>query len=203
MRIGIDFDNTLIDYDCVFAEAARELALVSPDFMGSKRAVRDAVRRLPNGELTWQRLQGDVYGARIGSAVPFAGATEFLQRCAQASVSTFIVSHKTRYGHYDPARIDLREAARKWMSLHGFFLPEGGVISPDHVFFEKDRAEKLARIAALGCTHFIDDLQEVFSDPRFPTGVRRILFAETGANCCDDLCPNWRKIAAAVFGDAG
>jgi len=45
MRIGIDFDNTLIDYDRVFAAAAHALGLVSPDFKGSKRAVRDAVRR--------------------------------------------------------------------------------------------------------------------------------------------------------------
>lgn len=203
MRIGIDFDNTLIDYDRVFAAAAHALGLVSPDFKGSKRAVRDAVRRLPDGESTWQRLQGHVYGAGIDAAVPFAGAREFLQRCAQEGVATFIISHKTRYGHYDPARIDLREAARKWMNLHGFLLPEVGGISADHVFFEEDRGAKLARIAALGCTHFIDDLQEVFSDPHFPAGVRRILFAETGANCCEDLCPNWPKIAAAVFGDAG
>jgi hypothetical protein len=203
LRIGIDFDNTLIDYDRVFVEAARELRLVPDDFNGSKRAVRDAIRLLPDGELTWQRLQGHVYGARIDRAIPFAGAREFLRRCARNGVSTFIVSHKTRYGHYDPARIDLREAARDWLTSQGFFNPERGGVTPDQVYFEDDRADKLARIAALGCTHFIDDLPEVFSDPQFPDGVRRILFAETGADCCDHLCPDWRSVSAAVFGDAG
>jgi hypothetical protein len=202
MRIGIDFDNTLIDYDRVFLAAARDRELVPPDFSGSKRAVRDAIRLLPDGELTWQRLQGYVYGAGISGAVRFAGAKEFLERCANAGIETFIVSHKTQYGHYDPARVDLREAARGWMTAQGFFCAAQG-LSADRVYFEEDRAHKLARIAALGCTHFIDDLQEIFTDPQFPIGVRRILLAETASPCCDAHCTDWREVTAAVFGDAG
>src|SRR6266705_6859342 len=128
MRIGIDFDNTLIDYDRVFLAAARERGLVTADFLGPKRALRDAIRLLPDGELTWQRLQGYVYGAGIGGAVPFAGAAGFLRRCAAEGAQAFIVSHKTRYGHFDPARIDLREAARHWMIEQGILAPEGGGI---------------------------------------------------------------------------
>jgi hypothetical protein len=207
MRIGIDFDNTLIDYDGVFVRAARERGLIGPEATGSKRAVRDAIRLLPGGELTWQRLQGYVYGAGIAGAVPFAGARDFLRRCAERSVELFIVSHKTRYGHFDPARIDLREAARQWLiaqgiMTEGIFAPEGAGIPADHVFFEDDRACKLARIAALRCTHFIDDLEEVFADPGFPSGVRRVLFAATGAACCDDHCEDWQQIGTAIFGNA-
>jgi hypothetical protein len=207
VRIGIDFDNTLIDYDGVFVSEARERGLIGLDIAGTKRAVRDAIRLLPDGELTWQRLQGYVYGAGIGGAVPFAGAGDFLRCCAGRGIAVYIVSHKTRYGHFDPARIDLREAARRWliaqgMMIPGMLAPEGGVIPADHVFFEDDRAQKLARIAALGCTHFIDDLEEVFADPGFPPGVRRILFAATGAACCEAHCIDWPQISAALFGDA-
>ena len=53
LRIGIDFDNTLIDYDGVFVAAARERGLIGREIAGSKRAVRDAIRLLPDGELTW------------------------------------------------------------------------------------------------------------------------------------------------------
>jgi hypothetical protein len=202
LRIGVDFDNTLIDYDRVFVAAARERGLVAADFTGSKRAVRDAIRRLPGGELAWQRLQGHVYGAGIGAAVPFAGAEIFLRRCAAEGVAVFIVSHKTRYGHHDPARVDLREAARQWLAARGFFRPGRTAIPRDHVFFEDDRGQKLARIASLACTHFIDDLEEVFADPRFPTGVCRILFAAAGTGYADAVCANWREITAATFGDA-
>jgi hypothetical protein len=199
MRIGIDFDNTLIDYDRVFLKAARERGLVSRDFIGSKKAVRDAIRLLPDGEPVWQRLQGHVYGAGIGGAVPFPGAREFLFRCAREGVVTFIVSHKTRFGHYDPARVDLREAARDWMGAQGFLE----AVPADRLYFEDDREHKIARIVALRCTHFIDDLEEVFADPSFPTGVRRILLAEGSAASCDELCGDWREITAAIFGDAG
>ena len=202
LQIGIDFDNTLIDYDGVFVAVARERGLIGREIAGSKRAVRDAIRLLPDGELTWQRLQGYVYGAGIGDAVAFAGAVDFLRRCADRRVELFIVSHKTRYGHFDPAHIDLREAARRWMIEQGILAPEKGGIPADHVFFEDDRASKLARIGALGCTHFIDDLEEVFADPGFPHGVRRVLFAATGAACCDVHCKDWQQISAAIFGDA-
>lgn len=202
MRIGIDFDNTLIDYDRVFITAARERGLVAADFCGSKRTVRDTIRRLPDGERAWQRLQGHVYGAGIGGAVPFAGAEAFLRRCVGTGVPVAIVSHKTRYGHADPARVDLRAAARSWLEARGFFRPDRAAILPDQVFFEDDRGQKLARIKALDCTHFIDDLEEVFADPRFPAGVRRILFAAAGAVCADAVCADWRQIEVAVFGNA-
>jgi len=201
VRIGIDFDNTLIDYDAVFVSAARERGLIGPEVASTKRAIRDAIRLLPDGELTWQRLQGYVYGSGIGGAVPFAGAGDFLRRCAGRGVAVFIVSHKTRYGHFDPARIDLREAARQWLIAQGFLAAEDGGVPADHVFFEDDRVLKLARIAALGCTHFIDDLEEVFADPGFPRGVQRVLFAATGAACCDVHCKDWEQISAAIFGN--
>jgi hypothetical protein len=203
MRIGIDFDNTLIDYDRVFVAAARERGLIPADFAGSKRAVRDAIRLLPDGELTWQRLQGFVYGGGIGRAVLFPGAGAFLAQCRERGLDVYIVSHKTQYGHFDPLRVDLREAARGWMTTQGFFDSDRGGIPIDRVFFEDDRARKLARIAAIGCTHFIDDLEEVFADPGFPRGVRRILFAGESVPCCDVHCSDWREVHAAVLGDAG
>jgi hypothetical protein len=203
LRIGIDFDNTLIDYDRVFLAAARERGIVAHDFRGSKREVRDAIRLLPDGELAWQRLQGHVYGAGIGGAVLFEGAGAFLRQCRARDIEVLVVSHKTRYGHLDPQRVDLRQAALGWMTAHGFFSAGEFGLRRENVFFEETRAAKLARIAALGCTHFIDDLEEVFADPDFPSGVRPILFAAS----CDGspvlLCRHWREIARAVFGDPG
>ena len=46
-RIGIDFDNTLIDYDEVFRGLARERGLIDADFRGGKDDVRGAVRADP------------------------------------------------------------------------------------------------------------------------------------------------------------
>jgi hypothetical protein len=198
LRIGVDFDNTLISYDEVFLAAARERKLLGAEFSGNKQAVRDAIRLLPDGETVWQRLQGHVYGKGIGKAVMFDGVDAFLRHCRAAGHEVFIVSHKTEFGHHDPDRVNLREAALGWMEARGFFAAETYGIGRDHVFFESTRGEKLDRIAALGCSYFIDDLEEVLSDPNFPAGVNRILFGTGDASSHFAACPTWRQISEAI-----
>ena len=201
-RIGIDFDNTIVTYDEVFCAAARERGLVDARFAGSKQAVRDLIRLLPDGEFAWQRLQGHVYGTGIVDAGMFAGVDPFLRRCRRDGATVFVVSHKTEFGHHDAAHVNLRKAALGWMTGHGFFRPDGYAIPAENVFFEGTRAEKLARIARLGCSHFIDDLEEVLTDAKFPAGVARILFSDTahaGAAAPYRVCPTWRAIEESVF----
>jgi hypothetical protein len=206
MRIGIDFDNTIVTYDDVFRSAAIERGLIAESSgHGGKQAIRDRIRLLPDGEIAWQKLQGYVYGAGIGDARMCEGAECFLRRCRREGATVFIVSHKTEFGHYDPARVNLRHAALDWMTQQGFFRAEGFGILPDNVFFEGTRAEKLARIASLACTHFIDDLEEVVSDPKFPSGVKRILYADKheGSPAGYDVCPTWPDIEKRVFNGHG
>ena len=71
VRIGIDFDNTIICYDKVFPAAASQRGLVSGEWKGSKTDLRDDLRSRPGGELAWQGLQGWVYGKGIGEAEIF------------------------------------------------------------------------------------------------------------------------------------
>ncbi len=200
--IGLDFDNTIITYDDVFLVLARERGLTAADFRGRKQAIRDSIRLLPDGELSWQKLQGQVYGKGVARAAMFDGVDAFLRRCKRQKVPVVIVSHKTEYGHHDPARINLRTAALDWMTAKGFFLDSGYGIPAANVYFEGTRQEKVARIAQLGCSHFIDDLEEVLTDPDFPSGVERILFAEGGAPSNAEsfiVCPTWRDIEEQVF----
>jgi hypothetical protein len=201
LRLGVDFDNTLIAYDRVFLSEARARELVPARFRGNKRAVRDAIRLLPDGEVDWQRLQGHVYGKGIDAATLFPGVDRFLRRCRQAGHTVFIVSHKTQYANCDPTRVNLRAAAFGWMEARGFFDPRKYAIARGSVFFEGTRAEKLARIAALGCTHFIDDLVEVLTDRDFPPGVARVLFdpARGVRPVGMRACASWREIAATLL----
>jgi len=200
LRIGLDFDNTIITYDAVFLAAAQKCGLVGADFVGGKQAIRDTIRLRPDGELSWQKLQGQVYAKGLAQAPMVEGVDAFLRHCQTSKVPIVIVSHKTEFGHHDLDRINLRDAARSWMSGHGFFQASGFGISPDAVYFENTRQDKIARISQLGCTHFIDDLEEVLSDPTFPSDVERILFSDIGsapASCI--VCPTWRHIEERVF----
>src|SRR5882757_2518580 len=142
LRIGLDFDNTLITYDDVFLAMARERGLAASDFSGRKQAIRDSIRLLPDGELSWQQLQGQVYGKGVARATMFDGVGSFLRQCKRRNVPVVIVSHKTEFGHHDPERVNLRQAALDWMTAQGFFNEYG--IARENVYFEGTRQEKIA-----------------------------------------------------------
>lgn len=201
MRIGIDFDNTIVGYDEVFADLARRTGRIDESFRGGKKAIRDALRAREGGEEAWQLLQGRVYGAGMIAAKLIEGVDAFLRRCRRTGQVVFVISHKTEYGHGDPEHINLRQAALAWMASHGFFADTGYGLTRENVFFEGTREAKLARIEALNCDVFIDDLDEVLSAPTFPAGVRRILFAQTlnGDDTGLVRCRTWAEIHEAVF----
>src|SRR5947208_17186569 len=115
MRIGLDFDNTIVRYDDVFLGAAQQRGLIAQDFHGSKQKVRDAIRLMEDGELKWQALQGYVYGSGIAEAAPFPGLGDFLAQARELRHTVLIVSHKTELGHFDPDKVNLRDAAMAWM----------------------------------------------------------------------------------------
>lgn len=191
MLIGIDFDNTLAGYDSVFAAVACEMGLLDQGRDYSKTDVRNALRSQgDDGEHDWQRLQGQVYGKYMGQAEMINGTEEFLSTCRDKGETVFIVSHKTEFGHHDPSRVNLREAALAWMTDKGFFDADGFAIPRENVFFEATQGQKIDRIKALRCTHFIDDLEEIFGDPEFPATTRTFLVRDANS---------WHTITEAVF----
>lgn len=177
LSIGVDLDNTLIDYDSVFRELAVGSLLVPESFAGDKRQLRDLVRQSGGGEEAWQRLQAQAYGPAILRARPAPGALEFLREARRRDAELAIVSHKTRYAAVAPDGPNLHDAARQWLIRHG--ICGSDCIPTERLFFEETRSAKIARIAHLGCTHFIDDLEEVLEDPAFPADVRRLLLSST------------------------
>jgi hypothetical protein len=176
MRVGIDFDNTIVSYDRVFAKVAVAQGLIPAAFLGNKTALRDLIRSgTPDGEARWTALQAVVYGPQIGAAEPFPGFEQFLEAAINRNVELFIVSHKSEYAAAAPGGTNLRDAARAWLGDRR--IVGSGALSAANVFFESTRAGKLDRIARLRCTHFIDDLREVFDEPAFPVEAKRMLFA--------------------------
>ena len=174
MIIGIDFDNTLVSYDSLFHRVARELGLIPADLPATKTAVRDHLRATGR-EAAWTEMQGMVYGARIVEAEPYPGAREFVQSCRERDISVRIISHKTRHPYLGEPH-DLHAAARSWLHKFGFINPSATGLNDSEVFFEITKSDKLKRIAACGCTHFIDDLPELLGDAAFPSNVARYLF---------------------------
>jgi len=178
MRIGIDLDNTIICYDELFGSLAWQQSLIPAGVQWSKMQVRDYLRQTGREE-AWTRLQGQAYGPAIEQALPFPGVKDFISRCRADSIPVFIISHKTREPFIGP-RFDLHAAAMGWLERYGFFSASVGLTRED-VFLEVTKADKLGRISEQACSHFIDDLPEIFDDAAFPTGVDRYLFSSADA----------------------
>lgn len=194
MRIGIDFDNTIVSYDALFHKVACEQGLVPATIPVSKVAVRDHLRQIGQ-EDRWTEMQGYVYGARMDEAVSYPGALEFFACAIAAGHELAIVSHKTRHPFIGP-QYDLHAAARAWVERH--LVWDGApLLPPERVFFELTKEEKLARMAAFGCEVFIDDLPEILNAPSFPKATRPLLFdPESNHRTTIPAFSAWPEIAA-------
>jgi hypothetical protein len=198
MLIGIDFDNTIVCYDTLFHTAACEQGLIPHDVPANKSAVRDYLRG-SGRERAWVDLQGFVYGPGLAHAECFSGVWDFFRVCAAHDAQVKIVSHKTRRAV--SLDYDLHASAMTWLR-HQFAIHRIPFDLDATVHMEETRAAKLARIAALGCDWFIDDLPELFLEPGFPAGVKRLLFDTTGTAHLPERterAASWPEITAKIF----
>ena len=203
-NIGIDFDNTIAWYDKIFFEIALLEGFIDKTWKGKgKKKLRDHLRRQDDGERTWMKLQGLVYGKYMHQAEMMPGVANFLIQCRSRYITVFIVSHKTEFGHFDQEQIPLRKEAMKWMKLKRFFDYNCFGIIKKNVFFTDTREEKAEKVANLGCEYFIDDLPEVFGEIKFPSDTRKILLSKfyTGKNSDSfKVLRSWAEISNNVFG---
>ncbi len=172
--IGVDLDNTIINYDDLFLNLARQLKFISSRSILGKKAIRDQIRSQKNGEEKWQELQKIIYTELVGRAKLFEGVRKFFKKCRQNNFRIFIVSHKTNYIYHKSQKYDICELALNWLTMHKFF-ENPAHFSSRHVFFEASREMKSKRIKILQCTHFIDDLEETFANANFPDNVIKML----------------------------
>ena len=177
IKLGLDFDNTIVCYDAAIPVLAEELFDLPVEVPRTKLGLRDYLRET-NRESEWTAFQGELYGPGMQHAVPFEGAIEIMLQLVQAGHELVIVSHRSRRP-YAGVPHDLHYAARSWVAERlqtaGLFAETDGSVN-----FLETRKEKVALIAELGCQAFLDDLPEVLGAPDFPTSVMGILFDPTG-----------------------
>lgn len=173
MRIGIDFDNTIVSYDALFHKLACEQGLIPEKIPTNKVAVREHLVRTDR-EASWTLMQGLVYGDRMDEASTYDGVVNFFHWAREKGHHVAIISHKTRHPFKGP-KYDLHKAAKGWIRRH---LVDGGkpLIPPSQIFFEVSKEEKFSRITAFKCDVFIDDLPEILLSEQFPAGIKRVLF---------------------------
>jgi len=201
MLIGLDFDNTIACYDSVFSSEAKIKGLVNKTWKGSKKDLKLLMNDQENGLILWQEMQGQVYGPSMHKATLFPGVARFLVRCKLQGHSVYIVSHKTKYGHFDKTKTLLREASLNWMENKGFFTKDQFSIDRKNIFFANTQSEKVLKIKNLNLDVFVDDLEEIFAHIDFPD-IKKILFSNSSEiQGGVKLCNNWTDIGKNSIGE--
>ena len=99
--------------------------------------------------------------------------TSLVKEAKNKGIQLFIISHKTKTPYKGP-KYDLHHAALTWLEKNLFFDQAGIDIPKQNIFFEETKEKKIRRIQELGCTHFIDDLEEILS--MINTNTKKILY---------------------------
>ena len=195
--IGLDFDNTIVCYDGVFQKVAIETNIVPKQFAISKNKIRDYLRKIDK-ENIWTELQGYIYGKCMMDAKLFPGVVDFFELLNALNIAVYIISHRTRYPFLGP-RYDLILAARDWLIKQKLNNSNKLILSPENIFFELTKAEKIQRIIDLGCTHYLDDLPEILE--MLPPHVEKILFSpDKKPQIPDDwkLIQSWHELPSLI-----
>jgi len=173
MKLGIDFDNTIVSYHHSFQEYARNQSIILEDYETPKISVRKALKKKPRGNLDWTKLQGEVYGSRMSDALPYEGFFSFLKECLSRTWQVVIISHRTRYPAVGkPTNLHL--VALEWLKEHRIISEE--MLAPSQCFYETTSESKIFRINEEDCDVFIDDLSSVLQHKNFPISTNPLLF---------------------------
>lgn len=172
MIIGIDFDNTIINYENIFGELAIEKEIVPQNLAKDKNSVKDYLINR-NNEDEWTILQGEVYGGEILRASFYPGVLDALNFFKKNNHKIYIISHRTKYP-YKGKKIDLHSAARNFLHKNKFFVTDGGFVEQVNTYFETSIEKKIQRIIESNCDIFIDDLKKVLM--LLPENIKKVHF---------------------------
>lgn len=180
MRIGLDFDNTIVCYDEAIELLADELFNLPKTLPRTKGALREFLVAAGR-ELEWTAFQGELYGPGMRLAKPYDGCKQALRRLVESRHEVYIVSHRSRrpYGGQD---FDMHAYALEWIkevlcSQDGVLIADGHL---NHAYFMETKEQKVEKARDLKLDYFLDDLVDMVSQLDDVVTSTAILFDPAG-----------------------
>lgn len=194
MLLGLDFDNTIVNYKDAIQSLARDIFELPSDLVLTKIGLRDYLRS-QGKENEWVRFQGLLYGPGMKYAKPYENSVSAMQRMQSLGHKLIIISHRTRYP-YSGDRFDLHQYARDWV-FENLLAVENLTEFP--IFFFETKPEKIKKISDTNCDIFLDDLTSIIQDKSFPLTTKGILFSPDGPlDYSGDYITNWIDLERAI-----
>ena len=161
--IGLDLDNTLIDYAASYVALAPEFG-IDPE-TATREGVRALLRKSASDDEEWQRFQALLYTEGLKFAQKAAGLEGFLKTCNRIGLEVVIISHKTERGPNRFGSPLLRAPALNWLHEHEI-TPNW--LRLENVIFADDADSKLNFIRERRVDVFVDDLVEILEHSAWP-----------------------------------
>jgi hypothetical protein len=196
-NIGLDLDNTIINYNNAFYSLAIEKSLISKNFPKNKIKIREFLNDNKKDKL-FTKLQAEAYGKKISRAHIYEGFREFISSLDKTKTAVFIVSHKTKYPVIGE-KVNLHEKAIQFLKKEQII--DDIIIKEKNIFFEDTIENKINRINKLNLDLFIDDLPRVLKNKDFSKSTKKILIDYEGLHneYSGFIVNKWSEIFAQYF----
>ena len=167
IKIGIDLDNTIIDYDKVFYKIALKEGLITKNIKSDRIKIRNFIKK--KSLVKWKILQSKIYSVYINEAEVKKGFLNFINSVYQKGFEFCIISHKTKYPYMGEKR-DLHLISKKWININ---INKKIDFKIKNIFFETSEKKKINKIIKQKCDYFIDDLPSILE--AIPKKTKKIL----------------------------
>lgn len=199
--VGIDFDNTLVNYDQIFSSEMTRLGIVKKGMESSKEALKRHFEAQGDGNLLWTRMQSEIYCRRLHESSIAEGALDAIRAILESGVAVRIISHKTQYPTVGFA-VDLHHCAKRW--INDFVIGRLSKLNNTSIkwIFCPTVDEKWECVEQEGCDWFIDDLHSFLSDSRFPKDTTRVWYTNKVSSSQEfQAFSKWTDIAQYILSE--
>ncbi|MBK24091.1 MAG: hypothetical protein CME70_08840 [Halobacteriovorax sp.] len=186
MRICIDIDNTLLNYEPLFFEESKPI----PKGIKFLPELKEYLQKKSHDQ--WLKVQGLCYGKRVTDVNLFQRVKESIQALIGEGHEVYLVSHKTKTS-YCGNYTGLQNLVLDRLEVLGLT----SIIKDRNIFLLESLEEKLEQIIKINPDIVIDDLEKVLNNPKLEEIPFKILFSRTSSKNSTSSF-SWSQIVALI-----
>jgi hypothetical protein len=187
IKLAIDLDNTIINYDDLFYKIAKNKLSIQSNIKSKENIKKIIINKF--SEKKWTEIQSTIYSQKISQAKIFPGFINEIKKLSKYC-DIFIVSHKTLWPIYGK-KINLHNKTKQFLKKKKISFCKNSLIKKENIFFETTKEKKIKRIEKIKPDYFIDDLESILKS--IPKSINKILF-NYKKNCNFENLSNWVQL---------